>query len=49
MTHTLAASGEALPVDCALKDPNDYIAALRHAVPAAVSAAAVTKGKTVVF
>ena len=47
MTQTLAASGEALPVDWALQDPNDYIAALRHAVPAAVSAAAVDASRIV--
>jgi L-ribulokinase len=47
MTQTLAASGEALPVDWALQDPNDYIAALRHAVPAAVSSAAVDASRIV--
>ena len=41
MHQSLCASGEALPVDWALQDPNDYIAALQHAVPSALAAASV--------
>jgi L-ribulokinase len=37
----LPASGERLPPDWALQDPDDYIAVLREAVPAALAAAGV--------
>jgi L-ribulokinase len=47
MQQTLAASGEALPVDWALQDPNDYIAALQHAVPAALAASSVPPSQVI--
>jgi len=47
MQQTLACSGEALPVDWALQDPNDYVAALQHAVPAAIAAACVAPGQII--
>jgi L-ribulokinase len=39
MDATLAATGEPLPLDWALQDPEDYRDVLREAVPAAVAAA----------
>ena len=36
MDEVLAATGEPLPPDWALQDPEDYLDVLRHAVPAAV-------------
>jgi L-ribulokinase len=41
MDATLAASGEPLPPDWALQDPEDYRDVLRHAVPAAVADAGI--------
>jgi L-ribulokinase len=41
MDATLAASGEALPPDWALQDPEDYRDGLREAVPAAIADAGV--------
>ncbi len=42
MDRTLAASGAELPPDWALQDPEDYLDALREAVPAAVRAAGIS-------
>ena len=39
--RTLPATGEPLPADWALQDPEDYLDVLRHAVPAAVAAAGI--------
>jgi L-ribulokinase len=44
MDGTLAATGEKLPPDWALQDPEDYRDVLRHAVPAAVSQAGIDPG-----
>jgi L-ribulokinase len=41
MDATLAATGEPLPPDWALQDPEDYRDVLRHAVPGAVASAGV--------
>jgi L-ribulokinase len=41
MDETLAWSGERLPADWALQDPDDYIEVLKRAVPAAVAEAAI--------
>ena len=41
MDDTLAATGEQLPPDWALQDPEDYCDVLRHAVPAALSQAGI--------
>jgi L-ribulokinase len=41
MDETLGATGERLPPDWALQDPEDYRDVLRHAVPEAVAAAGV--------
>jgi len=41
MDRELAETGERLPPDWALQDPQDYIEVLRHAVPEAVQAAGV--------
>ena len=41
MDEVLAATGERLPPDWALQDPEDYRAVLRHAVPAALAASGV--------
>lgn len=41
MDSTLAATGEALPPEWALQDPNDYREVLRRAVPDAVAAAGI--------
>ena len=41
MDDVLAATGEKLPPDWALQDPQDYRDVLRHAVPAAVAQAGV--------
>jgi L-ribulokinase len=41
MDSVLAATGEPLPPDWALQDPEDYRDVLRHAVPAAVAAAGI--------
>lgn len=37
MDAVLASSGQPLPLDWALQDPEDYVDVLRHAVPAAVA------------
>jgi L-ribulokinase len=47
MDTTLAATGEKLPPDWALQDPADYIAVLRHAVPAAVAAAGIDPAQVI--
>ena len=47
MDAVLASSGEPLPADWALQDPEDYRDVLRHAVPAAVAAAGVDPGRIV--
>ncbi len=44
---TLPASGKPLPPDWALQDPNDYRDVLRHAVPAAVTAAGIRPDQVV--
>jgi L-ribulokinase len=44
MDDTLAATGEKLPPDWALQDPEDYRDVLRHAVPAAISQAGIDPG-----
>jgi L-ribulokinase len=44
MDATLAATGEPLPPDWALQDPEDYRDVLRHAVPAAVASAGIDPG-----
>jgi L-ribulokinase len=41
MDDVLAATGEPLPPDWALQDPQDYTDVLRHAVPAALAAAGI--------
>lgn len=41
MDRELAETGERLPADWALQDPQDYIEVLRHAVPDAVKAAGI--------
>jgi L-ribulokinase len=41
MDDVLAATGEPLPPDWALQDPQDYCDVLRHAVPAAVASAGI--------
>jgi L-ribulokinase len=41
MDEVLASTGEPLPPDWALQDPEDYLDVLRHAVPAAVASAGV--------
>jgi L-ribulokinase len=45
MDQTLAWTGEPLPPDWALQDPDDYIDVLRHAVPAAMTAAGIDPGR----
>src|SRR3954470_17241979 len=47
MDETLEATGEPLPPDWALQDPEDYRDVLRHAVPAAVAAAGVDPASVV--
>ena len=42
MERSLAATGAELPPDWALQDPEDYLDALRYAVPAAVRAAGIS-------
>ena len=44
MDDTLAATGEQLPPDWALQDPEDYCDVLRRAVPAALSQAGIDPG-----
>jgi L-ribulokinase len=44
MDDTLDATGEQLPPDWAVQDPEDYRDVLRHAVPAAVSQAGIDPG-----
>jgi len=44
MDDTLAATGEQLPPDWALQDPEDYRDVLRRAVPAAISQAGIDPG-----
>ena len=46
-TQTLPATGEALPPDWALQDPDDYREVLRHAVPAALADAGVAPEQVV--
>jgi L-ribulokinase len=41
MDEVLASTGEPLPPDWALQDPEDYLDVLRHAVPAAVARAGI--------
>ena len=45
--ETLPASGERLPAQWALQDPDDWIEVLRTAVPAAVAAAGVAAERIV--
>src|SRR3984957_4454214 len=45
MDTTLAATGEPLPPDWALQDPEDYRDVLREAVPQAVQAAGAAKAR----
>src|SRR4051794_5490870 len=45
--RTLPASGERLPPQWALQDPEDYVDVLRHAVPEAVRASGVDPGQIV--
>jgi L-ribulokinase len=47
MDSVLAASGEPLPPDWALQDPEDYRDVLRHAVPAAVTSAGIDPGEVI--
>ncbi|MBV9195011.1 MAG: ribulokinase [Solirubrobacterales bacterium] len=47
MDRELAETGERLPPDWALQDPQDYIDVLRHAVPEAVKAAGVDPASVV--
>jgi L-ribulokinase len=47
MDATLAATGEPLPPDWALQDPEDYCDVLRHAVPAAVASAGIDPARVV--
>jgi L-ribulokinase len=47
MDSELAATGEALPPDWALQDPEDYRDVLRHAVPAAIEDAGIDPGQVV--
>ncbi len=47
MDDTLAATGEQLPPDWALQDPEDYRDVLRHAVPAAISQAGIDPGAVI--
>src|SRR4051812_46644356 len=47
MEETLAATGEPLPPQWALQDPDDYREVLRHAVPAALRAAGVAPDRVV--
>ena len=47
MDTVLAASGQPLPPDWALQDPEDYRDVLRHAVPAAVAAAGIDPAQVV--
>ena len=41
MDQKLNSSGAALPPDWALQDPNDYVAVIKHAVPAAIANAGI--------
>jgi L-ribulokinase len=47
MDEVLAVTGEALPPDWALQDPEDYRDVLRTAVPAALAAAGVSPGQVI--
>ena len=47
MDESLAWTGEPLPPDWALQDPDDYTDVLRHAVPAAVTDAGTDPGRVV--
>ena len=47
MDDTLAATGEQLPPDWALQDPEDYRDVLRHAVPAAIGQAGIDPGAVI--
>jgi L-ribulokinase len=47
MDQVLAATGEPLPPDWALQDPEDYLDVLREAVPAAVASAGIAPAQVV--
>jgi L-ribulokinase len=47
MDTVLASSGQVLPPDWALQDPQDYLDVLRHAVPAAVAEAGVATDQVI--
>ena len=47
MDESLARTGEPLPPDWALQDPEDYMDVLRHAVPAAVAAAGIDPAQVI--
>lgn len=47
MDRTLAETGEKLPADWALQDPQDYIEVLRHAVPEALERSGIEPGSVV--
>jgi L-ribulokinase len=47
MDETLASTGEPLPPDWALQDPQDYLDVLRIAVPAAIADAGVKPGQVI--
>jgi L-ribulokinase len=47
MDDVLAATGEPLPPDWALQDPQDYTDVLRHAVPAALAAAGIDPSRVI--
>src|SRR5689334_25310038 len=47
MDAELAATGEALPPDWALQDPEDYLDVLREPVPAAVALAGMDPGRII--
>jgi L-ribulokinase len=47
MDETLAATGEPLPPDWALQDPQDYVDVLRRAVPAAVAQAGISPDQVI--
>jgi L-ribulokinase len=47
MDTVLASSGEPLPADWALQDPQDYTDVLRHAVPAAIARAGIDPARVI--
>jgi L-ribulokinase len=47
MDDVLAATGEPLPPDWALQDPQDYLDVLRHAVPEAIAAAGIDPARVI--